>query len=99
MVRERELVRLGVTVEAVLDLTDRGVRRRLSVRKTSLVGDDEENVETCHRIADWARAHDHAAILAPSAARSEGEILVIYPDVSAARLELDHEFDREPLTG
>lgn len=95
--RDRELVRFGVKAEPVLDLTDEGVRRRLSVRKSLLVGDDEESLEACHRIADWARANGYVAILAPSAARIEGEVLALYPDASSERLELDHDFDREPL--
>lgn len=92
----RELVRFEVEVEPVLDLVDPKVRERLSVAKAVLTGDDDADLEACRRIADWARAHGHAAIRAPSAA-GEGLILAIYPVASSRQLVLHHRIRRKPL--
>jgi len=61
---DHELVRLGVKVESVVDLTDRGVRRELSITRTTLTSDDKESLEGY---------------------------------ASAGQIELDHDFDREPV--
>lgn len=97
LARRHELVRFDVEVDPVLDLIDRGVRRRLSVTKAALTGDDDESLEACRRVADWARSDGHAAILAPSAARRDGVVLALYPDASARQLDLGHAVHREPL--
>lgn len=81
----------------MLDLADPEVRKRLAVAKGILTGDDDADLEACRRIADWARAHDHAALRAPSAARVGGQVLAIYPDASARRLVLHHRIRRKPL--
>lgn len=93
----RELVRFRVSVEPVVDLTDRAIRRKLGVTKSLLTGDDEASLEGCRGIADWARSEGHAGILAPSATKTGGQVLALYPDASPERLRLEHEFQRESI--
>ena len=83
---KRDLVTILVTVTPVLDLTDAATRERYAIDPTTLVGDEEADLETCRSIADLARAEGYRAILSPSAALAGGVNLNIY-DCATGRTE------------
>lgn len=72
----RDLYRIDVTLQAVLDLTDPAVVRDLGVDAEDLTADD---IGTCQAIGDAAHYLSIEAILAPSAAGS-GSALAVYTD-------------------
>ena len=94
----RDLVSIRVRVEPVLDLTSRGVRRKLGATLAALTGDGEEDLEACRSLADFARQQGYCAILSPSAALRGAANLNLYIDGPAGQYDLDHGPDRIPIT-
>jgi RES domain-containing protein len=76
----RRVGRVRVTGLRVLDLTDPGVRRGLSIEEDDLVGDD---YVPCQRVADLARAGGLDGLLAPSAALTDHKTLAVFAHVLA----------------
>lgn len=72
----RELYRIDVTLELVLDLTDPATLAALGVARDDLRSDD---LATCQTIGDAAHYLGIEAILAPSAA-ALGSVLAVYTD-------------------
>jgi RES domain-containing protein len=68
---------LQVELEAVLDLTDAAILRRLQLQRESLV---REEWTVTRRVAAEARNGGYQALLVPSAARPGSKNLVIFPD-------------------
>jgi RES domain-containing protein len=95
--KPRDLVSIEVTATPVLDLTDETVRTWLGVTLSSLIGDEEADLESCRSIADWARSEGYRAILAPSAAREGERVLAIYIEGPVRDLDWDMGPDRIPL--
>lgn len=95
--RDRSLVSIKVTVRPVLDLSDPSIRDYFDVTELDIAGDDNHSLETCRRIADWARAEKYHAIRAPSAAISGEDVLAIYLEGPASDLEMK-VLSEEPLT-
>jgi len=80
----RDLVSLDVRLDPVCDLRSGPVRRTVGIRLSTLRGDGPEDLEACHRVADWTRSQGHVALIAPSAAHPAGAVLAIYPDMHPA---------------
>jgi RES domain-containing protein len=72
----RELYRIDVTLELVLDLTDPATAGALRVARDDLRSDD---LATCQAIGDAAHYLGIEAILAPSVA-APGSVLAVYTD-------------------
>lgn len=66
-----------VKLDAVLDLTDADVLRRLGIPANALTGSD---IRETRRIAAEARRAGFQAVLAPSAATAGGRNLIIFAD-------------------
>lgn len=103
---ERDLVSIQVSLEPVLDLTAREVRRRLARRlglrtaisNETLTADTTDAKGLCRAIADFARVDGFVAILSLSAAKRGEHNLNIFPDVGPARqVQLKAGGDRQPL--
>jgi filamentous hemagglutinin len=97
LLRGRDLVSIQVTVEPVLDLTSTRVLASNGINSATLIGDDDTSLEACRSIADWARDQGFRAILAPSAATTGADNLMIYIEGPAASLLLEAGPDRIPL--
>jgi RES domain-containing protein len=98
MVSPRDLVSIDVRLDPVLDLRSQRVRRTLRMSPKDLRGDSPSDLEACRRVADWARAEGHVALLAPSAPDRSGTVLAIYPDMQpASGIEISLGPDRLPL--
>lgn len=93
----QDLVSIDITVEPVLDLTERAARKYYDVTSEQLRGDAPEDIATCRRVADAARRDDHTALLAPSAASRQAVNLIVFPDGRASHYELQDGPDRIPL--
>jgi len=72
----RELYRIDVTLQLVLDLTEGATVQALNVEGADLISDD---LVTCQAVGDAAHYLGAEAILAPSAA-GPGSVLAIYTD-------------------
>lgn len=84
--RARRIVyRIGVTLNSVLDLSDRPTLSRLGLNEESLASIDHSDCQTIGGAVEWL-AHD--GLLVPSA-RAEGVNLVIFPN----RKKPDYRFD------
>lgn len=84
-------------VEPVLDLTTRSERRRLRIRLSDIRSDKADAIEHCRAVADVARATGQRAIVAPSAADTDGTVLVVYLEGPPPGLEMRVTGDRRSL--
>ena len=81
----------------VLDLTDVHARGQFGVILDTLIGDDEDDLESCRLVADLARLAGYDAILSPSASLSGERNLNLYVDGRADHLRLMEGSERVPL--
>jgi RES domain-containing protein len=93
----KDLVSLTVGVARVLDLTDPDRRKHFGIALETLIGDAEDDLESCRIVADIARLEGYDAILSPSAALVAGRNLNLYIDGRADHLRLMDGPDRIPL--
>jgi RES domain-containing protein len=93
----KDLVSLTVGVARVLDLTDPDRRKHFGIALETLIGDAEDDLESCRIVADIARLEGYDAILSPSAALDVGRNLNLYIDGRADHLRLMDGPDRIPL--
>lgn len=85
---ERDVVALEVSVDPVLDLTDASTIATLKTDVTNFLGDDDNSIEACRTVADFARSNRYRAILVPSAAAIGEKNLVIFVDIPSAELTI-----------
>jgi len=94
---KRDLVTIKINLSPILDLGTEKTRRRLSVTKTQLIGDNPRDFELCRSIADFARSEGYTAIRSPSAAKKKEYNLNIYFDGKASNIDITDGTLREPL--
>lgn len=111
--RPRDLVALDVEVDATFDVAawaevetgrrtrhpdeDRWLWPPPDVPLTAFRGDEADDLEACRRLADWARTHGYLALLAPSAAVDDEQVLAVYPENRPARIDIRDADLRHPL--
>ena len=95
--KPKDLVSLNVTVARVLDLTDARQRDRFGVSLETLIGDVDDDVESCRIVADLARLAGYDAIPSPSAALGGARNLNLHVDGRADHLRLMEGPDRVAL--
>jgi hypothetical protein len=83
--KPRDLVSVIVEVSPIVDLTDPALNL-ISPSSSFLIGDSEDDIESCRALADFVRSQGYAGIIAPSSALSTAKNLVIYFDGLASAI-------------
>jgi hypothetical protein len=83
--KPRDLVSIIVEISSIVDLTDPALNL-ISPSSSFLIGDSDDDIESCRALADFIRSQGHAGIIAPSAAQPTAKNLVIYFDGLASAI-------------
>lgn len=94
--KPKDLVKIKVDIDPVMDLTN--IKKSLiSPGSPFLTGNESEDLENCHVLADTIRDQGFAGIIAPSAALEGEKNLIIYIDGPAGKINLDESGTRKQL--
>jgi len=94
--KPKDLVKIKVDIDPVMDLTN--IKKSLiSPGSPFLTGNESEDLENCHVLADTIRDQGFAGIIAPSAALEGEKNLIIYIDGPAGKINLDESGTRKKL--
>jgi RES domain-containing protein len=95
-IQPREIVSLRVSIDPVLDLTDKR-NPYVNPKEQYLTGDESSDIERCRKLADAARSSGFLGLLVPSAGKAGEKNLVIYIDGPPVQLQLEVDGERIPI--